>query len=339
MTGLKLTVTSERWPLRKPFRISGVAWTEMNDILVTVNDGSHSGRGEAQGVYYHGETPESMAAQIEAARAAIESGISRDELRALMPLGGARNAVDGALWELEARQTGRPVWALAGLEAPRPLLTTWTVGGDAPDAMAREASVTYADARAIKLKLMGDGDDVARVMAVREARPDVWLGVDANQGLDRARLEAMLPALIDADVSLIEQPVPVGRDAELDGLASPIPLAADESVQGLTDLSSLEGRYQVVNIKLDKCGGLTEGLAMARIARVLGFDVMVGNMTGTSLAMAPSFVVGQLCDIVDLDGPLLLAKDRAAAVTYEDGRIDCSSAVWGPGAEGRQVPR
>jgi L-alanine-DL-glutamate epimerase-like enolase superfamily enzyme len=167
------------------------------------------------------------------------------------------------------------------------------------------------------------------VQAVRAARPDVWLGVDANQGLDRKRLEAMLPALVSANVSLVEQPVPVGRDAELDGLLSPIPLAADESVQGLDDLALLEGRYQVVNIKLDKCGGLTEALAMAHAARARGFQVMVGNMSGTSLAMAASFIVGQLCDIVDLDGPLLLAKDRNSTVTYQDGKINCPPALWG----------
>jgi L-alanine-DL-glutamate epimerase-like enolase superfamily enzyme len=164
---------------------------------------------------------------------------------------------------------------------------------------------------------------------VRAARPDVWLGVDANQGLDRARLEDLLPALVDAGVSLVEQPVPVGEDAALDRLRSPIPLAADESVQGLSDLPALQGRYDVVNIKLDKCGGLTEGLAMARAAPEFGLKVMVGNMCGTSLAMAPSFVLGQLCDIVDLDGPLLLGRDRSVPVTYKNGQIDCPDGLWG----------
>ena len=329
MTKLTLKVAIETWPLRKPFRIAGMSWTEMTNLLVTIDDGTHSGRGEAQGVFYHNETPKSMAAQVEAVKGAIEAGISREELRGLMPLGGARNAIDCAMWELESHRTGRPVWALAGLEKSRPLVTTYTVGADNPDAMAREASATYAGARAIKLKLTGDGDDVARVRAVRAVRPDVWLGVDANQGLDRKALDEMLPALVDAGVSLVEQPVSAGRDAELDGLVSPIPLAADESALGLTALPALEGRYQVVNIKLDKCGGLTEGLAMARLARERGLDVMVGNMTGTSLAMAPSFIVGQLCDIVDLDGPLLLAKDRATTVTYHNGMIDCPRALWG----------
>jgi len=329
MTRLTLTVASESWPYRKPFRISSVTWTEMTNILVVISDGLHSGRGEAQGVFYRNETPRSMAAQIEAVREAIEAGVSREDLRSLIPPGGARNAIDCALWELESYRAGVPVWALAGLEQPRPLTTTYTVGADTPDAMAHEAGVAYAGARAIKLKLTGDGDDIARVQAVRARRPDVWLGVDANQALDRVSLEAMLPALVDAKVSLVEQPVPFGRDSELDGLVSPIPLAADESVQGLPDLATLEGRYQVANIKLDKCGGLTEALAMAREARERGLDVMVGNMSGTSLAMAPSFAVGQLCSIVDLDGPLLLAKDRATTVTYRDGQIDCPPAVWG----------
>lgn len=337
MTRLTLKVARESWPYRKPFRISGIAWTEMTDLLVNIEDGAHSGRGEAQGVYYQNETPESMTVQILAVREAIEAGISRAELQTLMPPGGARNAIDCALWELESHRAGMPVWALAGLEKPRPLTTTWTVGADSPDAMAREASITYSGARAIKLKLTGDGEDVARVRAVRATRPDVWLGVDANQGLDRKSLEAMLPALVEARVSLIEQPVPVGRDAELDGLVSPIPLAADESVQVLADLPALEGRYQVVNIKLDKCGGLTEALEMARAARGRGLGVMVGNMSGTSLAMAPSFVVGQLCDIVDLDGPLLLAKDRTNTVLYQDGKIDCPPALWGAAAQPQKV--
>jgi L-alanine-DL-glutamate epimerase-like enolase superfamily enzyme len=295
---------------------------------VTLDDGEHQGRGEAQGVYYHAETPESMAAQVEVVRGAVEAGIDRAGLQALLPAGGARNALDCALWELESRRTGKPVWMLAGLDAPRPLLSTWTIGGDAPDVMARDA-VGYAEARSLKLKLIGDGADAERVRAVRMVRPDAWIGVDANQGLDRAMLEQLLPTLVEAGVSLIEQPVPVGADATLEGLNSPIPIAADESALTLADLPTLRGRYDVINIKLDKCGGLTEGLAIARAARDQGLQVMVGNMVGTSLAMAPSFVVGQLCDIVDLDGPLLLARDRHRTVVYADGRIDCPGGVWG----------
>ena len=328
MTRLSLTTALESWPLKKPFRISGNIFSESSNLLVTLDDGTQLGRGEAQGVYYHAETPESMAAQVESVRDAVEAGIDRAGLQTLLPAGGARNALDCALWELESRRTGKPVWMLAGLDEPRPLLSTWTIGGDAPDVMARDA-IDYVAARSLKLKLIGDGGDADRVRAVRAVRPDVWLGVDANQGLDRKKLEDLMPALVEAGVSLIEQPVPIGADSLLDGLNAPIPIAADESAQTLADLAALRGRYDVINIKLDKCGGLTEGLAIARAARNFGLQVMVGNMVGSSLAMAPAFVLGQLCDVVDLDGPLLLARDRHRAVVYADGRIDCPPGVWG----------
>lgn len=323
-----LGVSLESWPLAKPFRITGKVMTHSPGLLVTLGDGDHVGRGEAQGVYYHDETPASMAAQVESARAAIEGGVDREELPALLPAGGARNALDCALWELESLRTGEPVWAMAGLPAPRPLTTTWTIGADSPTAMAADAAA-LDQARALKLKLIGDGADAERVRAVRGARPDAWIGVDANQGLNRDSLDALLPVLAEARIALLEQPVPVGADALLDGINSPIPIAADESALTLADLETLPGRYQVVNIKLDKCGGLSAALAMAARARALGLRVMVGNMVGTSLAMAPAFVVGQLCDIVDLDGPLLLARDREIAARYHDGMIDCPDAVWG----------
>jgi L-alanine-DL-glutamate epimerase-like enolase superfamily enzyme len=192
----------------------------------------------------------------------------------------------------------------------------------------------YVGAKAIKLKLLGDGLDADRVAAVRAARGDVWLAVDANQGFTPQTLEALTPALVEADVKLVEQPFPIGDEALLDGYAGPIEIAADESVQSLADVEGLVGRFQVVNIKLDKCGGLTEGLAMARAARRLGLKVMVGNMTGTSLAMGPAFVLGQLCDIVDLDGPMFLSRDRTPGVRYEAGYIHCDEAVWGGAAPG-----
>ena len=332
---LDLAVAKEQWPLRKPFRITGMVMRASPTILVTLDDGAHVGRGEAQGVFYHQETPESMMHQIEEARDAIESGVDRAAIGQLLPPGGARNAVDCALWELESHRVGQPVWQLAGLAPPRPLLSTWTIGADTPDAMARDAAL-LTEARALKLKLIGDGADAERVGAVRAARPDAWIGVDANQALDRAALDALLPALIEAGVALIEQPVRAGSDAQLDGLASPIPIAADESALTLADIDGLCGRYDVVNIKLDKCGGLSAGLAMARAARARGLTVMVGNMVGTSLAMAPSFVLGQLCDIVDLDGPLLLAADRGVAVAYRDGLIHCPDAVWGAAETNRR---
>jgi L-Ala-D/L-Glu epimerase len=194
--------------------------------------------------------------------------------------------------------------------------------------MALDA-LAYTQARAIKLKLTGHAEDADRVRAVRAARPDVWLGIDANQGFTRASLEALMPVLVAARVVLIEQPLPVGEEAELEGFDSPIYLAADESVQCSADLPALAGRFNVINIKLDKCGGLTEGLAMARCAAGLGFEVMVGNMLGTSLGMAPSVLIGQLCMVVDLDGPIFLDVDRASPVVYEDGLISSPETLWG----------
>jgi L-alanine-DL-glutamate epimerase-like enolase superfamily enzyme len=187
----------------------------------------------------------------------------------------------------------------------------------------------FREARAIKLKLTGESTDAERVRAVRSVRPDAWLAVDANQGFTVEHLRTLLPVLIEARVELIEQPFPVGREPTLDELRCPIPIAADESVQSLSDIPGILGRFQVVNIKLDKCGGLTEALAMAREAGRLGLGVMVGNMVGTSLAMAPAYVIGQLCQVVDLDGPLLLRNDRSPGVTYQDGYICCDERVWG----------
>jgi L-alanine-DL-glutamate epimerase-like enolase superfamily enzyme len=250
-------------------------------------------------------------------------------LQELLPPGGARNAVDCALWELEAKRAQRSVWQLAELPGVRPLLTTFTLGADAPSVMAAGAR-KYAQARALKLKLTGELElDAARIKAVRAARPDVWMGVDANQGYKVDDLDSLIGILTAAKVSLLEQPLKRGREPDLDGVNSAIPIAADESALSFRDLPGLVGRFQVVNIKLDKCGGLTEGLAMAHEARRLGLKVMVGNMVGSSLAMAPAFVVGQLCDVVDLDGPIFLAQDRVPSISYTDGMVWSGDEVWG----------
>jgi L-alanine-DL-glutamate epimerase-like enolase superfamily enzyme len=322
-----LEIKTESWPFKTPFRISGYTFTAGDVITVTLTDGTFIGNGEASGVYYHGETPPSLTAQIEAERGNIESGIHREALRGVLPPGGARCAVDCALWDLEAKRSGVPAWKIADVPRPVPIRTTFTVGAGTPDGMA-EVARSYESARAIKVKLTAD-DPAARIRAVRTARPDVWIGVDANQGFTRSSLEKLLPALVDAQVALIEQPLPVGADLELEGLNAPIPIAADESVCSLSDMGLLAGRYDVVNIKLDKCGGLTEGLAMAREARRLGLKAMVGCMAGTSLSMAPAFVLGQLCDFVDLDGPTFLANDRTHPAVYSDGNIWCPDALWG----------
>ena len=297
-------------------------------MLVTLSQDGCVGRGEAAGVYYRNDDVAGMVAQLERARSSIDSGIDRESLQRLLPPGGARNAVDCALWDLDAKLTRQSVAQLAGLGELRPLLTTFTCGAAEPEEMAAAARA-YAQARAIKVKLTGEPIDAQRVQAVREVRPDVWLGVDANQGFQRRALESLIPVLEQAGVALIEQPFPIGNEAWLDGLRSPIPVAADESAQCLADLPALVGRFDCVNIKLDKCGGLTEALAMARSARALGLKCMVGNMIGTSLAMAPAFVVGQLCEIVDLDGPIFLARDRRAAVQYQDGLLTCPPDLWG----------
>ena len=324
----KLRIEIEKWPFTRPFVISGHIFEFVEVLVVSLESGGKVGRGEAAGVYYKKDTVSRMANQLEELRLPIETGISRGSLQRLLSPGGARNAVDCALWDLHSKLVGQPAWQLAGLEKPRPLLTTFTCGADEPEKMAMTAR-SYVGARAIKLKLTGGASDAERVRAVRDAMGDVWLAVDANQGLSRPALERLMPTLVDNGVALIEQPFPVGEEALLDGFQSAIPVAADESVQTLADLPTLVGRFKVVNIKLDKCGGLTEGLAMARAARELGLDVMVGNMLGTSLAMAPAFLVGQLCDVVDLDGPIFLKADREPNAVYTDGYISCYEELWG----------
>jgi L-Ala-D/L-Glu epimerase len=325
---LKLRVAVEQWPLIAPFRITGHTWRELDVVVVSLEKEGHVGRGEAAGVYYRQDTPEVALRQIESLRKSIESEISRDSLQSFLPPGCARNALDCALWDLEAKLTGHPAWQIAGLERPKRLLTTVTCSAETPEKMAATAA-RYAQARAIKLKLTGESADAERVLAVRAARQDVWLGVDANQGFTREFMQWIMPVLIEARVELIEQPFPIGQESLLDGFQSPIPIAADESVQSLEDIPALVGRFSVANIKLDKCGGLTQGLAMARILRELGLEVMVGNMFGTSLAMAPAFLLGQLCKIVDLDGPVSLKADRAITVDYTGGYIRCPEALWG----------
>jgi L-Ala-D/L-Glu epimerase len=327
--GQVLTYRVETHRLGAPFRISGYVFEASDLVVVELSDGTYRGRGEASGVYYLGDDAPRIVEELEACRSQIEACASREELRQILPIGGARNAVDCAFWELEANRTGTSAHRLAGVEAPRALVTTFTLGADEPTKMA-EGARAYAAARAIKIKLTGSFElDVERVRAVREARPDVWLGVDANQGFDIQVLPALAQAMARQNVSLIEQPLARGRESDLEGFESPIPIAADESVLGLADVPGLVGRFQVVNIKLDKCGGLTEALLMAAEARRLGLGVMVGNMVGTSLAMAPAFILGQFCDYVDLDGPTFLKEDRVPGVEYMDGQIWCPDEVWG----------
>lgn len=332
MAGLTLDHHRRSLPLAMPFRIAGHVFTTADALVVTLSDGDHVGQGEAQGVYYLGDDVAAMVAAVETARHQLEAGIDHDELRAVMPAGGARNAVDAALWELDARRTGRPVWQLAGLDRPpQPVATCFTVGAASPAEMAdRSQRPPYRDARQLKLKLTGDVDlDTARVAAVRTARPDCWIGVDANQGFCARDLPALIARLDGLDVRLIEQPLARDRDADLAGLRSPLPLAADESLLTLADVDRLAGLFDIVNIKLDKCGGLTEGLLIAARARALGMGVMVGNMVGSSVAMAPAFLLAQQCDLVDLDGPIFLACEDGPTIVYRDGTAWCPETLWG----------
>jgi len=329
---MRLDVARELIPLSAPFTITGYTFTDMSAVVARVSERGAEGSGEAAGVYYLDDGVDHMCAEIERVRRDIEAGTDRESLRRLLPPGGARNALDCALWDLEAKRLGQPVWRIAGLERPRPLLTTFTVPAMDPGAMAAKA-VEYAQAKSLKLKLTGElALDAERVRAVRRARPDAWMGVDANQGFDASSLTALMPDLVSAQVKLVEQPFARGREADLDGFRCPIPVAADESVQGLADIEPLVGRFDMVNIKLDKCGGLTEGLAMAAEARRLGLGVMVGNMVGTSLAMAPAWILGQVCDINDLDGTLFISRDRTPAMVFENGMVSYPDRGWGAAA-------
>lgn len=326
---IRCTETVEHWRLREPFEIAGKVYTEQGVVLVTLRDATgRIGRGEAAGVDYDGETPQGMLRQIRSVAHLLDKGVSGEVLLNLLPKGGARNALDCALWDLRAKQGGVPAWRLAGLREPKPLVTTLTLGLCDEAALRRKARAAR-DFPILKIKLDAQRHlDVLRI--VKEEHPRARLVVDANQAWSRALLERLLPALCEFGVELIEQPVREGTDAQLDGLASPIPLAADESCRDRDSLPALVGRYQFVNIKLDKCGGLTEALAMVPLARRLGLRLMVGNMCGSSLAMAPAFLVGQHCEYVDLDGPLLQMDDRPAGMHCRAGRLEAPSAeLWG----------
>jgi L-Ala-D/L-Glu epimerase / N-acetyl-D-glutamate racemase len=326
-----MAIALDEWPLREPFVIAGLTTTAIVTVTVELAEGSARGRGEALGVDYLGETAESIRDQLEACRAAIARH-SAETLRhavveSLLPPGGARNALDCALWDLRAKLDRRSVWSALGVE-PRPVVTAFTLSLDAPAAMA-DAARRAAAYPLLKLKLDGD-DPAARLAAVRAARPDAELLVDANGSWRFDLLAGLGPALVAHRVALVEQPLPAGADDALEGWRSPVALCADESCQSLADLAAVANRYQAVNVKLDKCGGLTDALRMVERCEALGLALMVGNMLGSSLAMAPAFVVAQRCRWVDLDGPLLQASDRATPMRY-DGAILAppSPELWG----------
>ncbi len=313
---ISLTVSIERWPVAGAFIISRGAKTHVDVVVVEARAGGRVGRGEGTPIYYKGETAENCAAQI----AALPADIDRMSLQHSLPHGAARNAVDCALWDLAAREAGVPVWQMAGLPAPRPCITAMTVSLGTPEKMEADAAALVQRTPLLKLKLAGEGDG-ARVAAVRRGAPTARIIVDANEawtGRDVGKEAAALAAL---GVEMIEQPVKAGEDHLLDGVAAPIPFVADESCQDRADLPRFKGRYSGINIKLDKAGGLTEGIALAAAARAAGFDVMIGCMLATSLGIAPAFLLSGGATWVDLDGALLLAEDRADGFTLHDGLL------------------
>lgn len=324
-----LAVRRESWPLAGVFRISRGARSEAHTVLVELRDGEAAGRGEAAPYPRYGESVDAVVEAIEGLRGDLERGLSREELAHALAPGAARNALDCALWDLEAKRAGRRAWQAAGLPAPAPVTTAFTLGIDEPDAM-RAAAARHAARPLLKVKL--DGERVMeRVAAVREGAPRARLIVDANEAWTPEQLERRLPALAAAGVELVEQPLPAGADEALAGMARAAPVAADESCHTRADLAAIEGRYDVVNVKLDKTGGLTEALALAAAARAGGFGVMVGCMLGTSLAMAPAVLAAQGARFVDLDGPLLLARDRAPGLDYgpHGALAPPPPALWG----------
>jgi len=314
------------WELKIPFKITGHTFTGAQLLDVTITENGFSGRGEAAGIYYFGESSESMLAQAESLRQVLEQGIDREKLRKLLPAGGARNAIDCALWDLEAKRSGKSIWELTGIK-PVETISINTVGIGTPGEMATAAK--QLDTSKVKVKL--DGEHVIeRMSAVRGARPDAEIVIDVNQGWSFEQLVELAPKLKELGVAMIEQPLPRGGDESLEGYQPPIPLCADESCLDTSEFEQASRRYQMINIKLDKTGGLTEALDLARLAQAKGIGLMVGNMMGTSLAMAPGFVIGQLCRFVDLDGALFLKQDREHPMTYSAGILSPPSAeLWG----------
>jgi L-Ala-D/L-Glu epimerase len=316
------------WEFASVFRIAYRSRTHAQTVLVELKDEAFVGRGEALGVFYHGETVEKLLDQLASVASDLRNRPSREDLQRLLPAGGARHALDCALWDIEAKRQGCRAWELAGIGAAHPLISAFTLSVDAPEAMGK-AAAGCGWASLLKVKLSGD-DDLARVRSVRAARRDAEIIVDANQGWSERQLQEFTPQLAALGVKLIEQPLPAGKDDALAHFTSPVPLCADESCQTTESLPALAGKYQYVNIKLDKAGGLTEGMRLARVAKEQGFGLMIGCMAGTSLSMAPAFVVGQLCDLVDLDGPLLLKSDVPDAIRYEGNRMFAPDAkLWG----------
>ncbi|GAA4114918.1 N-acetyl-D-Glu racemase DgcA [Aminobacter aganoensis] len=323
-----LSVEDERFPIAGTFTISRGSKTEAEVITCTITESGFTGRGECVPYKRYGETMASVREAIEQARHAVEYGANRTDLLSLMPAGAARNAVDCALWDLEARTTNTAVASRLGLTSPRAIETAYTLSLGEPEAMAAQARAN-AMRPLLKVKIGGD-NDIARIRAVTEAAPHSRIILDANEGWTDTNIAENLAAAAELRIALIEQPLPAGADQILGRIPHPVPICADESVHSAADLDGLKGLYDAVNIKLDKSGGLTAALELRDRARMLGFQVMVGCMVGTSLAMAPAVLLAQDADFVDLDGPLLLARDRSPGLIYNGSMVSPPlSALWG----------
>jgi L-Ala-D/L-Glu epimerase len=325
---LSLTVRTERWLVAGSFAIARGSRTESVVVVVELSDGTHIGRGECVPYRRYGETVEKVVAAIEGQRDALARGLDRLALQTIMSPGAARNALDCAFWDLEAKRAGKPVHALAGLPPPRPLTTALTISFGTPEAMG-EAAAKAAGRALLKVKLGGDGDP-ERLAAVRRAAPDAELIVDANESWSARNLADNLAACTAAGVTLIEQPLPQSADDALASIDHRIAVCADESVHDRSSLDRLAGKYEAINIKLDKAGGLTEALQLAAEGERRGFKLMVGCMVSTSLSMAPAVLVAQRARVVDLDGPLILARDRPHGLVYEQSLVHpATPALWG----------
>ena len=327
-----LTVRSESWPIRGTFTISRGSKTTADVVVVELSHNGDSGpvvgRGEAVPYARYGESLESVMEQIESLHGPLAEGLDRSGLQALLPAGAARNAVDLAFWDLECKRSGKRHWELAGLPQPGPVTTAYTLSLDSVENMGRKAAEN-ATRPLLKLKLAGP-EDLDRVAAVRANAPDPRIIVDANEGWTVEQYKELAPKLVGLGVEMIEQPLPAGDDGALAGIERPVPVCADESCHDTATLAALKGRYDMINIKLDKTGGLTEALKLKQAAQAEGFGIMVGCMLATSLAMAPGVLLAQGVPVVDLDGPLLLAEDRDPALTIEDSLVyPPAPALWG----------
>jgi L-Ala-D/L-Glu epimerase len=324
----RLSVSRRAWPLAQAFAISRGSRTTAEVVVAEVSDGEFRGRGECVPYPRYGESVDSVVQTLEAMKGAVFSGLDRHELQRAMPPGAARNALDCAFWDLDGKRDDRRVADMAGLGQLRPLVTAYTLSLDTPERMG-EAAAANRDRPLLKLKVTGDGD-IERVRAVRRNAPQSRLIVDANEGWSERHLTEIMPMLAEFGVELIEQPLPAGADDALARLPHPIPVCADEACHTRGDLDRLAGKYDAVNVKLDKTGGLTEALALAEAAAARGFKIMVGCMIGSSLAMAPAMLVAQRASVVDLDAPLLLASDRSPGLRYDGSTVyPPDPALWG----------